>query len=247
MLFKRLKKVIQTFCLGSIFFEKENIKTFDLPRSGKARAFTLIELLVVIGIVGIMTSIIMYDYGKFSSNLVVTNLAYESALAVREAQVYGISVKQTKGSVGIDTGFDASYGVSFAYNNGADIQNFYLFADKDVNNKRRLDGTEDEESFGTNGSNKISKFCVTDSSNVNICSGPAGQDLAGLSVIFKRPSTEALIYGIDSVGSLVNYGLRYPKAQIMFTSGRGDKTARMIVTNTGQISIDSCSATNICP
>ena len=62
--------------------------------------FSLVELIVVMGIFTIMTSIVIFNYGRFSSNLIVTNLAYESALAVRQAQVYGISVKNTSGDGG---------------------------------------------------------------------------------------------------------------------------------------------------
>lgn len=68
-----------------------------------------------------------------------------------------------------------------------------------------------------------------------------------MSIIFKRPEPNALIYGFLG-GS--QYGPA-SEAQIMFTSGRGDKTARMTVTNTGQISVDSCNNpaknSNPCP
>ncbi|MEI7513117.1 MAG: type II secretion system protein [bacterium] len=189
--------------------------------------FSLIELMVVIGIFAIISGVVIFDYGKFSSNLVVTNLAYEAALAVRQAQVYGISVKQTL----TDSNFNASYGVWF---DKSDSQNFYLFADKNNNNKYDSD-SEREESFGMNGSNNISRFCVTDSEGVK-CSNDSSID--SISIIFKRPEPNAKIYAYSGETPVVNLG---SKAEIMFTSGRGDKEARMTVTNTGQISIDSCN------
>ncbi len=207
-------------------------------KSDRNRAFSLIELMVVIAIFSIISGVVLFDYGKFSSNLVVTNLAYEAALAVRQAQVYGISVKQTlkaQGAAGVS--LDASYGVWFSK---SDPQNFFLFADAPggVTNKFDQSNEEQEEAFSMNGSNKISRFCVTPSEGgTPTCSG---NGLNYLSIIFKRPEPNAKIYGFaSSGGSDISLG---SKAEIMFTSGRGDKIARMIVTNTGQISIDSCNA-----
>jgi prepilin-type N-terminal cleavage/methylation domain-containing protein len=206
------------------------------------RAFSLVELMVTVSIFAIISGVVIYDYGKFSSNLVVTNLAYEAALAVREAQVYGISVKKTLS----EGTFDSSYGVWFDLSDPALAQTFYLFADNTKNNLRD-DNTENEEVFGMNGSNIIKNFCVTKSGDpLPICSGG---DQNQLSIMFTRPNPEAKIH-IFKDDVEVGVGISFTKAEIMFTSGRGDKTARMTVTNTGQISVDSCptdpAATNKC-
>jgi hypothetical protein len=115
-------------------------------------------------------------------------------------------------------------------------QNFYLFSDKVGGGTNKYDGgSENEESFSMNGSNVISNFCITIVGS-QTCSKGGG--LSSMSIMFKRPEPNALIYGYNSSGATVG-GLG-SKAEIMFTSGRGDKTARMTVTNTGQISVDSC-------
>jgi prepilin-type N-terminal cleavage/methylation domain-containing protein len=210
-----------------------------LRRNDKNKAFSLVELMVVIGIFAIISGVVIFDYGRFSSNLIVTNLAYESALAVRQAQVYGISVKQTKAAQntsGVDE--NASYGVWFS---AGDMQNFYLFADNPLipgnANKFDIDNNEEEELFSMNGSNVISRFCVTPSGGgTAICNSSDSSD--ALSIIFKRPDPNAKIYGYFSSGNISEGS----KAEIMFTSGRGDKEARMTVTSTGQISVDSCNA-----
>lgn len=55
--------------------------------------FSLIELLIVIAIFTIITTVALFDQGKLNSNVLLTNLAYDIALTVREAQSYGIGVK----------------------------------------------------------------------------------------------------------------------------------------------------------
>jgi len=213
-------------------------------RAKKTNAgFSLIELIVVMGIFTIITSVIMFNYGRFSSNLVVTNLAYEAALAVRQAQVYGISVKRTN----VDgSNFDAAYGVWFDKN---DLQAFYLFADQPGTEARtnQFDVTlnETEESFGLNGSNIIDDFCVKESNGTKSCKSTG--DIDSMSIVFKRPEPNAKIYGFPSIGVPIEFA---SQAEVIFTLGRGDKRARMTVTNTGQISIDSCNnplTTNDCP
>lgn len=206
----------------------------------KNKGFSLIELMVVVAIFAIISGVVLYDYGKFSSNLVVTNLAYEAALAVRQAQVYGISVKQTKASLGTNTkNFNSSYGVSFTKGS----PDFYLFADAD--NNKRFETSEIEDHFSLNGSNKIDKFCIF-KIDAFYCSDGANE-LDSITIIFTRPSPNAFIRGFQLSGSGIvsDPNNIFNSAEIIFSSGRGDKKARMTVTNTGQISVDSCFNKNI--
>ena len=235
------KKIVPQALDLNIFLKKENTQILRRNKFGLAKGFSLIELIVVMAIFTIITSIVIFNYGKFSSNLVVTNLAYEGALAIRQAQVYGISVKQTKASQSsVVKKFDAAYGVSFLK---TDTQHFYLFADSVVDNKRDDNSTEDEETFTLNGSNIVKYFCVTNSALQITCSDTGS--LSRLSLIFKRPEPNAKIFAFGNTNvQLPGGGTEgtFTKAEIMFTSGRGDKISRVTVTNTGQISVDSCNA-----
>lgn len=218
-----------------MFFSKKE-------KRNKQKGFSLIELIVVMGIFAVISGITLFNYGRFSSNLVVTNLAYEAALAVREAQVYGISVKQTM----LDKKFDVPYGVWFAK---SDSQNFNLFAD--TASDKKYDVLENEETFGLSSTNKIKYFCVISASHGTHCSDVTG-GLDAVSIIFKRPDPNANIYGFVGVpGSYAPVTAstdKFDSVEIMFTSGRGDKTSRMVVTSTGQISVDSCDiASKPCP
>ncbi len=210
----------------------------------KNSGFSLIELMVVMGIMAVISGISIFNYGKFSSSLVVTNLAYQAALAVRQAQVYGISVKQT--GTGTSANFNSPYGVWFS----TDDLNFHLFSDRGAPlNQYSID--ENEETYKLGGGNKILYFCVTYSSGKYCSNGPSG--LSALSIIFKRPEPNALIYGFtgNSSSGYISVGASnqtFSDAQVMFTSAKGDKISRIKVTNTGQISVNSCNdGVNSCP
>ena len=58
------------------------------------RGFTLIELMVTLAIFTIMTSVIMANYPGFNNKIALEVLAQDIALSIRQAQVYGISVRQ---------------------------------------------------------------------------------------------------------------------------------------------------------
>lgn len=52
----------------------------------KTKGFSLLELLVVISIFTIITTIALFNQGQLNSNVLLTNLAYDVALTVREVQ-----------------------------------------------------------------------------------------------------------------------------------------------------------------
>ena len=85
----------------------------SIPRSGLRRrgtsAFTLIELLVVIGIIVLVSAAMLANMNKFGGAALTQNLAYDIALSMREAQVYGIAVQNVRGSAG----FTPAYGMYF--------------------------------------------------------------------------------------------------------------------------------------
>jgi type II secretory pathway pseudopilin PulG len=86
--------------------------------------FTLIELMVSIGIMILVMALILVNYGKFDTGIILTNLAYDIGLSVRKAQSYGISVKGV--TVGSTQNFNSSYGIHFDV---AAPKNYILFAD----------------------------------------------------------------------------------------------------------------------
>lgn len=101
--------------------------SFTNLNNSKKKGFTIIELLVVIFIVGVISSLVMFNYKSFRSDVSVENLAQDIGLAVRRAQVYAVSTK------GADNTNFPSYGVHFNIPGSTDIlgteKAFVLFAD----------------------------------------------------------------------------------------------------------------------
>lgn len=101
--------------------------TYNKFNNIKEKGFTIIELLVVIFIFGVISSLVIFNYGAFKSDVSVENLAQDIALTIRRAQVYSAGTK------GADSTTFPSYGVHFNIPGSTDIlgteKHFVLFAD----------------------------------------------------------------------------------------------------------------------
>lgn len=194
------------------------------------RAFTLIELLVCITIFVIMTALLMAKYGNFNQSVLLTNLAYETALQLRTAQNYGLSVKSVKDSSGADvlcnagTSFQCAYGIEFDMTTPTQFQ---LFAEPltsiDHTNTSGVDTTINTYTLKRGA--KISGYCY---GSVTVCtSATAGK----LDIMFRRPDPTAFIYYTNSSSALTPYS----KIIIKGTDG---STRSISVSDNGQISVD---------
>ncbi len=83
----------------------------------------MVEMMVVIAIVGILTAAVVGNYGSFRSATVATNMAYEAASTLRQAQLYGLGVRLAD-ATGAQTD---TYGVEFT----ADTASYSIFREKD--------------------------------------------------------------------------------------------------------------------
>lgn len=196
--------------------------------------FTLTELLVSISIMVFVLAIILVNYNKFDSGIVLTNLGYDIGLSVRKAQTYGINVK------GTDNNYIYSYGVHFDKSSDAAKKTYLIFADKDNNG----DGT-----YG-NG-----KYDCPDPTNLVTCEKIEGYKLQGnfqikdvytedcttfcgyaqLDILFKRPNPDAIIFHTLSSGGT---GTSNSAAVVEIYSPRDPTVIKKVVVYvTGQISI----------
>ncbi len=179
----------------------------------------MIELMVSAGILVVISSLVLAQHSRFSGNLLISNLAYDMALTLRQAQVYGLSVRE----FGTGSGeFDIGYGVHF---DEATPTSYILFVDRDKNGV--YGGvTENVEIFTLRQGNTIQGFCATLSSGVEKCSGGG---FTTLDIVFVRPDPDANIRS-DIAGDL------YESARVTVESRQG-VTRTIDVVATGQISV----------
>lgn len=179
------------------------------------KGFTLVELLVSIAIFTVITTAAIFSHAQFNSSILLTDLTYEIALSIRQAQFYGISVKQNSSST-----FNSGYGVHFDKTSPA---TYVLFEDKQTQNHicdSNECGNNALQTFNIQKGNKISKLCVA---------GDCTKDIVDIS--FLRPNPDAYIT-INGAGSSVS-----GPAEICVTSADGSVNREITVESTGQISV----------
>lgn len=191
------------------------------------RGFTLIELLVVTGIIVVISGIVLANNNRFGGAVLLENLAYNVALSIRQAQVYGISVQR----FGQNT-FSAGYGVHFDLSSP---DTYVLYADA-----IQANGLYDCPQPGTNNCEfvqttnissgySIHDLCVTPISGVEACG------ISKVDVLFKRPEPDAWISS-GGVSCTLDNSKCGQEARIVLSAPRGDQVNIIIQAN-GQISV----------
>lgn len=199
--------------------------------------FTIIELLVATSIIVFITTVLLFRHDRFNSSTLLRSLAYSVALSVRQAQLYGTSVRETDISSNI---FAKSYAVYFKTNSP---DRYFLAAD-------RLPLASPDGAIATNGSEDvppspylirngygISNFCAYLSNGVAHCHSGGSVAITELSIQFRRPDPDARF--------VTNAGSSYAHACVEIISPTQDNTRTVRVTNTGQITVgeagESCT------
>ncbi|MBI2474136.1 MAG: prepilin-type N-terminal cleavage/methylation domain-containing protein [Candidatus Taylorbacteria bacterium] len=233
----------------------ENIRSNISGRGG----FTLIEIMVVIGFFVFMSAGVAISVNKFSSHINLTNLAYEMAATIRQAQTYGVSVAERSRTGYTACDYQSAYGIVFY---STDQSDYVMFADdpKDcvenpttqANQYNRRCGawndnfttfgqcknsTEFLKSFHLGRGNYISKFCAVRDNNTEDCSN---NGLTYMAISFIRPNPEATIR--TSVSDVIRpYDVptnipAYKEAYIEISTPGSTKTSKVYVSITGYIS-----------
>ncbi len=205
-----------------------------LIKNKRKGGFTLIELLIVIAIFTIITTVALFDQGRLNSNVLLTNLAYDVALTVREAQSYGVGVKYS--ASGVESG---GYGVYMKANNPETI---IVFHDANANGLYDEVEKEKEYQFLNQRGNHIEELCGVDSgsdwSPSGICKIGKKAD-TDMNITFKRPDPEA---NFRADGPYVFSGPAY----IVLMSQDKTNCRAVVIEGSGQIRVEG-SNSSVCP
>ena len=180
-----------------------------------SKGFTLIELLVTLSLFVVLTTIVIFSQSKFNGSILLTNLAYDVALTVRQAQSYGVNVRETTSGSG---DFKHAYGVHFDIDITKNKQ-FLLFSDNTTVNSKYDTDDFIVNTYKIKRGSYIKDICV----GVSPCSS-----VNTLDITFLRPNPDAIIKGDSATDET--------EAKITISSSDG-ATRTVIIYSTGQISI----------
>jgi prepilin-type N-terminal cleavage/methylation domain-containing protein len=200
-----------------------------MPRRLHIRAFTLIEMLVALSIFLLISLIILANYGKFNSSVLLGALGYDIGASIRQAQVYGISVKALSGG----SNFQVAYGIDFS---SASPTQYLLYADAASPLIYHYDTNQGGQAVNTYSlglSHSLKQFCAVKADGTKDCSdGPAPPTY--LDIEFVRPEPDAIFSTSKCVGTPTTPC--YASAYVVVTSPSGE-TRTVHVYSTGQISV----------
>ncbi len=205
--------------------------------AGMKRAFTIVELIVVVGIFTLVMTIALWNQKDLSNSVLITNLAYEIALAVREAQAYGIGVRADTGANNSGD-FQGGFGI---YANISNPEQLILFHDKDGNMQYDSAGGETfiVYNFQNQRGNRIKAICVahTPLSLQGPCTAVSGTKTDEVTILFKRPNPEASFL-VPATQPIVK-----GPAIIVLNTPSNNNCRAVVVETTGQIHIENAQST----
>lgn len=206
--------------LSGAFLDSNMFQASSSDGKKPLAGFTLIELMVSMGIIILVSTIGLTRHAQFNETVRLRNLTYDIALSVREAQSYGINVREFKP----DNTFDIAYGIHLAADSPTE---YVLFADRNDNGV--YDGDMDCGSPEC-----VERFRLQGGYSLDFCGLSGGsRECAGaidrLAIMFKRPSPDAIVRSdLGEYGS-AQIAVRSPKGAERFVS----------VYATGQVSVEA--------
>jgi prepilin-type N-terminal cleavage/methylation domain-containing protein len=195
--------------------------------SSQQKGFTIIELIVSVAIFAFMTAFLVAKYGNFNQSILLTNQAYDVALTLRNAQMYGLNVKSKPTDTAAYSpdisGYTYGYGIHFSTASaGTPAPNTQMIFFSDANDNKTFDTGETIASYTLKAGTIISDICSSGSET-----DCAPNARTALDVVFKRPDPHSYIY---------SGGSSYAYAEISVKATGGSKK-RIAVRTTGQVSV----------
>ena len=211
------------------------------------KGFSMVEMLVVLGIIGIMTVVVVFQYQRFNGLIFLNNTAYELATTIQQSQVFGLAHRSVSGS---GVGTKNRYGVYV--NTEIDDRHYILFIDRvwDLNDEfpnQTCDGKDGDgscfpcvpgdECFEK--SNRMIRSVYIQSICVSLDNNPlegngdcTGNSTDAATVTFQRPNPDALVYDVTNENDDLS------SVAFILSNNVGNRRA-VVVRSTGQISVQN--------
>lgn len=223
----------------------------NLSKNQKGYGFTLLEFLVSLSIGLIILVGVVIGQAKYNDLQSLKATANEMSLVIRQAQIYGVSVRS--GGSG-QTDFSSPYGVFLDSVGSTNKYVYYM----DKNKNGYFDGNYDCTYDPANECSQLVQ--ITRGNRINgICrmfvNGTETCDVGRVDATFKRPSTEAKFWMWDNVGYAQIQDLATMKGIKVKLISPAGRTKAVTLYKTGQISVQdivasapagSCSGTYNC-
>ncbi len=210
------------------------------PLSNQTRGFTLLELVVSIGIMLGIIAMVLSNQNTYTEGASLKNLANDIGLSLRQAQIYGISVKALPNT----EDFSSAFGIDFNLTSGSGNNTMYLFfADRGTQNGYyNYTGnwadcptggiSECLQKMTTSTGNIISSLCPINNAGISVCA----EGVVRADITFLRPETSAnIVLFVSNGGQLPSTSYRGVEINLASVSG-GTRSVK--VYDTGQISVN---------
>ncbi|NTV44545.1 MAG: prepilin-type N-terminal cleavage/methylation domain-containing protein [Candidatus Yonathbacteria bacterium] len=221
----------------------------------KSQGFTLIELMVVVGIFAMMTGLVLANYPRFNTQIVLENTAHEVALELRQAQSFGMGVRESSAQSAMYPG----YGVHVPSLTSGTVKDIFLFADIAQGGSTQGDKRYAGENSCVPGSGECVEKLTLNSHHVYALCGNMKKNLGlipafrktadivtagaapycnkdSLDVVFTRPDPDAVSLGYFASGQ-ADSAAPYSDTEIIIATSGGD-VRTIVVWSTGQITVE---------
>jgi type II secretory pathway pseudopilin PulG len=224
-----MRKQATGYSLQSIERRHVHAVNGELSTVNFSRGFTVIELLVVTAIIILLSGVILASSNRLGGRVLLQNLAYDVALSMRQAQVYGVAGRRD-GSATYSPGFGMHFDMD-------QPKSYSLFSDT-LTHDGIYEPTEDisPSPFNIGRGFVIKRLCAPAGTALLDCT-----PVSRLDILFVRPepdafiSTEGTPFAFDSKDHVVGTAA-FPSARIVLSSPRGDMMS-VIVSSNGQINV----------
>lgn len=194
------------------------------------RGFTLVEIIVTVSIMAFILGTVVMSRSNYNTGVSLENTTSDFAIAVRQSQVYGTSVKEvTPGS----SEFSIPYGVALnlLYANSS----FVSFVDRNQNGQYGdawscPAGGECLQATALTGGNYVSSICWIKITGTDNCT------VSRVDITFVRPYTDARFSVFDSSGNFLITSNNIKGVRVIF-AGAGGASKAVTVYTSGQIGI----------